>query len=172
MSSMIDIKKSKLEKANLKILKNLVKKIFSKVGTFEVGYDSFDYDDFYDQCNKFGKMYGLTDLNYSDYRFILGCIKDNEHCLTGGCDEDWELLIPTISKYSFESEYIEWIKTYKKFRDEILIYGDFDSVEVESFIQEIRSSGYYNFDEGDEIFYDITDSDFVDENILSIKKIK
>lgn len=157
-----DMEKSKLEKINDRILVILLKEIYKELdGETEPEIDEFDAAAF-DAL----KTMGLGNNSYIDYNFAFELYKKN-------IDNDFQipLIRPKVGLYSIDVEVNSTEYVRRTYRHEISCY---DESSVYELFSNILGEGDISVYDGDEIDYDVYDSETNDETVdnNSVRKIK
>lgn len=156
------MEKSNLEKVNDKILVILLKEIQRELdGETEPEFDEFDAAAF-DAL----KTMGLGNNSYIDYNFAFELYKKN-------IDNDFQipLIRPKVGLYSIDVEVNSTEYVRRTYRHEISCYDESSVYELFSII---LGEGDISVYDGDEIDYDVYDSETNDETVdnNSVRKIK
>jgi hypothetical protein len=156
------MEKSNLEKVNEKILVILLKEIQRELdGETEPEFEDFDAAAF-DAL----KTMGLGNNSYIDYNFAFELYKKN-------IDNDFQipLIRPKAGLYSIEVDVNSTEYVRRTYRHEISCY---DESSVYELFRNILNEGDISVYDGDEIDYDVYDSETNDETVdnNSVKKIK
>lgn len=156
------MEKSNLEKVNDKILVILLKEIQRELdGETEPEFDEFDAAAF-DAL----KTMGLGNNSYIDYNFAFELYKKN-------IDNDFQipLIRPKVGLYSIDVEVNSTEYVRRTYRHEISCY---DESSVYELFSNILGEGDISVYDGDEIDYDVYDSETNDETVdnNSVRKIK
>lgn len=156
------MEKSNLEKVNDKILVILLKEIQRDLdGETEPEFDEFDAAAF-DAL----KTMGLSNKSYIDYNFAFELYKKN-------IDNDFQipLIRPKVGLYSIDVEVNSTEYVRRTYRHEISCY---DESSVYELFSNILGEGDISVYDGNEVDYDIYDSETNDETVdnNSIRKIK
>jgi hypothetical protein len=156
------MEKSNLEKVNDKILVILLKEIQRELdGETEPEFEDFDAAAF-DAL----KTMGLGNNSYIDYNFAFELYKKN-------IDNDFQipLIRPKAGLYSIEVDVNSTEYVRRTYRHEISCY---DESSVYELFRNILNEGDISVYDGDEIDYDVYDSETNDETVdnNSVKKIK
>lgn len=156
------MEKSNLEKVNDKILVILLKEIQRELdGETEPEFDEFDAAAF-DAL----KTMGLSNKSYIDYNFTFELYKKN-------IDNDFQipLIRPKVGLYSIDVEVNSTEFVRRTYRHEISCY---DESSVYELFGNILGEGDISVYDGDEIDYDVYDSETNDETVdnNSVRKIK
>lgn len=156
------MEKSNLEKVNDKILVILLKEIQRELdGETEPEFEDFDAAAF-DAL----KTMGLGNNSYIDYNFAFELYKKN-------IDNDFQipLIRPKVGLYSIDVEVNSTEYVRRTYRHEISCY---DESSVYELFSNILGEGDISVYDGDEIDYDVYDSETNDETVdnNSVRKIK
>lgn len=156
------MEKSNLEKVNDKILVILLKEIQRELdGETEPEFDEFDAAAF-DAL----KTMGLSNKSYIDYNFTFELYKKN-------IDNDFQipLIRPKVGLYSIDVDVNSTEYVRRTYRHEISCY---DESSVYELFSNILGEGDISVYDGDEIDYDVYDSETNDETVdnNSVRKIK
>lgn len=156
------MEKSNLEKVNDKILVILLKEIQRELdGEAEPDFWEFDAAAF-DAL----KTMGLSNKSYIDYNFVFELYKKN-------IDNDFQipLIRPKVGLYSIDVDVNSTEYVRRTYRHEISCY---DESSVYELFSNILGEGDISVYDGDEIDYDIYDSETNDETVdnNSVRKIK
>lgn len=156
------MEKSNLEKVNDKILVILLKEIQRELdGEAEPDFWEFDAAAF-DAL----KTMGLSNKSYIDYNFTFELYKKN-------IDNDFQipLIRPKVGLYSIDVEVNSTEYVRRTYRHEISCY---DESSVYELFSNILGEGDISVYDGDEIDYDVYDSETNDETVdnNSVRKIK
>lgn len=156
------MEKSNLEKVNDKILVILLKEIQRELdGETEPEFEDFDAAAF-DAL----KTMGLSNKSYIDYNFAFELYKKN-------IDNDFQipLIRPKVGLYSIDVEVNSTEYVRRTYRHEISCY---DESSVYELFSNILGEGDISVYDGDEIDYDVYDSETNDETVdnNSVRKIK
>lgn len=156
------MEKSNLEKVNDKILVILLKEIQRELdGETEPEFEDFDAAAF-DAL----KTMGLSNKSYIDYNFAFELYKKN-------IDNDFQipLIRPKVGLYSIDVEVNSTEFVRRTYRHEISCY---DESSVYELFSNILGEGDISVYDGDEIDYDVYDSETNDETVdnNSVRKIK
>lgn len=156
------MEKSNLEKVNDKILVILLKEIQRELdGETEPEFEDFDAAAF-DAL----KTMGLGNNSYIDYNFAFELYKKN-------IDNDFQipLIRPKVGLYSIDVDVNSTEYVRRTYRHEISCY---DESSVYELFSNILGEGDISVYDGDEIDYDVYDSETNDETVdnNSVRKIK
>lgn len=156
------MEKSNLEKVNDKILVILLKEIQRDLdGETEPEFEDFDAAAF-DAL----KTMGLSNKSYIDYNFAFELYKKN-------IDNDFQipLIRPKVGLYSIDVDINSTEYVRRTYRHEISCY---DESSVYELFSNILNEGDISIYDGDEIDYDVYDSETNDETVdnNSVRKIK
>lgn len=156
------MEKSNLEKLTDKVLVILLKEIQRELdGETEPEFEDFDAAAF-DAL----KTMGLGNNSYIDYNFAFELYKKN-------IDNDFQipLIRPKAGLYSIEVDVNSTEYVRRTYRHEISCY---DESSVYELFRNILNEGDISVYDGDEIDYDVYDSETSDETVdnNSVKKIK